>query len=420
VQKAVLVVDPRSFRRAAVCQALAARKVSLAEAPSLFQGIAALGRADFSLLLMAEGRPASMRGLCRLARKRHPGIRILVMLNADANPEAVRSGVGVAVQLCSHSLTPAQVVDAVERAQKAPAPLELDPLHTAMVQMDVERALAEEQEHPAQDDDASEPLDFAEADENVLLEGSLEGESGAALLMGLFAQEVTGRLKVEGGAAAGTYGFDGGEPVLWETTDTELFQALVRSKAIPADTVRPAVADGEMTDALVRDGVLTLGVLTRQLQEGLKERLRLLVAQKEGAYRFSEATDFLESGSLTRVNPFGIILDHHRRSMSPDRLHVVGMEMERKFIHPGAALGAAAPRLKSFAKGANVAAHIDGAHTVEQFYAATSLDLLMGALVIITMVDAQLVTLQDKAVGAALGRVALRKVLRPADPSGES
>ena len=69
----VLVVDPRSTRRTTVCQALAQQKLRHAEAPSLFQGIASLGRADFTALVVTAGRPASLRGLCRLARKRYRG-----------------------------------------------------------------------------------------------------------------------------------------------------------------------------------------------------------------------------------------------------------------------------------------------------------------------------------------------------------
>ncbi len=405
----VLVVDPRSTRRTTVCQALAQQKLRHAEAPSLFQGIASLGRADFTALVVTAGRPASLRGLCRLARKRHPAIRILVMVGEDTDRAAIQNVVGVSMEFVSWDLPPADVAVAVERACRAPAPVDVEPLRTATVQLDVERALADDAAHPPLDDLIHGVLPGDE-DDDTLLEGTLEGDSGAALLMGLFAQDATGALTVDMGPAAGTFVFLHGEPVMLQVTDAALVRALRVARKVAPDfalEVPEGLLDGELT----RTGVVTAAELLATRQELLRERLRALVAQKEGAWRLVE-TPVPADVRHAKVNPFGIILEHHKRAMTADRLHVVGMEVERKFMHPGAALGAAAPKLKPFVRGCDVASLVTGHATVEAFTAATGLDLLMGTLVVLTLLDAQLITLQDRPAATAVGRVALRKALR--------
>ncbi|MBI5497988.1 MAG: hypothetical protein HY904_23495 [Deltaproteobacteria bacterium] len=410
MNKAVLLVDTNSFRRAALAKAFAVHRVSVAEAPSLFQGIAALGRADFSVLLVGEGRPASMRGLCRLARKRHPSIHILVLQRSGGSLEAVRQATGVTLHGVDGDAAAAEVVSRVEALQKMPAPMEYDPLHTALVQVDVAAALAEEQEHPPEDEDVFAEPDLAGAapGEAPLMEGTLDNEGGAPLLMGLFAQEATGTLAVDAGPARGRYRFAAGEPVGLDEDDDALWAALLRTHRVKEGTARPAARAGGLAEALLKGGALTGDALRRHLQDELKDRLRPLVGQKEGAWRFVEAA--AAADDAPRVNPFSIILEHFRRSMSPDRLLVVGRELQGRYLVPGTALALAASKLAGFVKGADVAALINGQCTVGQFYEATRLDLLMGALVVLTLEAAQLVSMADKPQAADAPRVALARV----------
>lgn len=228
--------------------------------------------------------------------------------------------------------------------------------------------------------------------------------------MGLFAQDATGELSVDMGPAAGAYLFARGEPVSLRLSNVALTRALRQAGLVPPDFSMEA-PEGGLARALDKAGTVPLAQTQALQGELLKERLRALVAQKEGAWRLVEAPVALDPAH-PKVNPFGVILEHHKRAMTADRLHVVGMEVERRYMHPGAALPAAAARLKAFVRGADVSTLITGQSTVEEFTTATGLDMLMGTLVVLTLLDAQLITLQDKPAAKPLGRVALRKAVR--------
>ena len=95
MSKAVLIVEPNDARRAAIRQACAARGLQVLEVPEAMHGLAALGRADFGALIVAEGkRHLSLRGLVQLARKRHAGIGIFVILGNVANEAQVKGVLG--------------------------------------------------------------------------------------------------------------------------------------------------------------------------------------------------------------------------------------------------------------------------------------------------------------------------------------
>jgi hypothetical protein len=81
--------------------------------------------------------------------------------------------------------------------------------------------------------------------------------------------------------------------------------------------------------------------------------------------------------------------------MTPDRVHVIGMELEHKFMVPGPAAGVMSERLQPFLRGMRLAELADGTRDVRQFCDATSLDLMMGTLVVLTLLDGRLIRLED-------------------------
>ncbi|MEW5850237.1 MAG: DUF4388 domain-containing protein [Myxococcota bacterium] len=417
MDKVVLIVDGDAPRRAALTQVLATAGKPFALAPDIFQGIAALGRADFGALIASEGRLQSLRGLCRLARKRHASIHLFVMLKPGTTPEQVRQAVGLTVECLPPDVKPDQVGMRVLKAMAGPAPIDFDALSTAMVQMDVQMALDLESALPPSDDgdvfsDApAAPQPESPPDEPSLLEGSLDDGSGSALLMGLFAQEVTGRLDVDAGPARGVLYFVNGEPgwAVLPGGDAALFKRLVEGRLLHPNLPRPAVPEGMLMGELIRTRHLEGPAVQKFTHDLIRERLTLLTTQRTGSWRFSEERDFMQRHPLVKVNSFGVILETCRKALTPDRLLVVGSEMERQYLIPGPALASASPKLASFARGADVGAIVDGRTTAGEFYQRTGLDVLMGALVVMVLLESRLVSLADMPVTA--GQVPLAKAV---------
>jgi hypothetical protein len=91
VQKPILLVDEDDSRRRAIASALASRGVRYLDVGDAFAGMAALGRADFGCVLGMEGRRTlSLRGLCQLARKRHPDVIIFVTPKPGSEEATIR------------------------------------------------------------------------------------------------------------------------------------------------------------------------------------------------------------------------------------------------------------------------------------------------------------------------------------------
>ena len=402
-EKVVLVMDANASRRAALATALAQQGKPFAVAADLFQGIAAVGRADFGALLTSQGRLKSLRGLCRLARKRHPTLHIVVMLEEGTPAELVRSEVGLTLACLPPTAAVDLAIAEVQRMMAGPAPVDFDLLSTGLVQMDVEAALALERDAPeafGDDGDAfaaegaqPEPL----PEEPPLLEGALEDGNGAALLMSMFAQDLTGRLDVSSGPGRGSLYFVDGEPVWCDHRggDNGMFQLLVEKRCVAPSDRPTQLPEGRLVLELLTLGSLKPPDLQKVMAECIRQRVGLLTTQRTGAWRFLEDASLIPPLPLSKVNPFGVILETCRAAFTPDRLLVIGHELQKQYLLPGPALASASRKLTAFTRGIDVAAMVDGRTRGEQFFERTGLDVLMGALVVMVLMESRLITASD-------------------------
>ncbi len=236
---------------------------------------------------------------------------------------------------------------------------------------------------------------------DVFFDGHFEdvdGGAGAALLMGLFSQDLTGRLTCDDGDARGTAYLYRGEPVWADDPegDAGLYRKLVQKKFLQPDLTIESVPDGQLLGSLMQGGQLSGQQMHDFMREVVRDRVLALAVQLEGTYRFIEDKAFLDTAPLLKVNPFGLILDSRRRRLPPPALMAVSSEIERKYLVPLPALQAASEKLKPFTRGAKASDVINGAGTVKEFLEQVGLDPFMGSLVVVVMADARLVSIEDQ------------------------
>lgn len=508
MSQVVLIVEKNDRIRAAIRQQFLARNVPTYDVSDAFDAMSALGRAEFGAIVAAAGkRQLSLRGLCQLARRRHPSVHIFVIVTKQQadDVEKMEAAVGVqGLKMVPPETTTEQLADRVIDAMRTPfqpkmveatsprreqpkrpapappawsspsdegAPVATSPQPAAQLPADVppgDALPADEAFFPAAASSAPAPLDLgplpdvppdeplshpegdpvrtpaagaptmapapagpapagaAAADggipagvaidvddvgdfdidapalepltAGVVLEGSLEGNVGAALLMSLAAQQFTGSLAIDSGAALGQLFLYEGDPV-WATHpegDGHLFEQLVRKGHLPPDLQLAPVPAGQLLGHLTQTGHLTGKKIYAFMLEFVRDRVMALIGQEEGSYRFEEDPSFLEVAPLLKVNPFGLVLDSKRRTMTPDRLLTISSEMEWKYLYALPQLAPAVDELKPFTRDLNVAELIKGGRTVRSFCQKTGLDDLMGTLVVLSMVDARLVTIEEE------------------------
>lgn len=462
----VLIVDDTDRRRAALAGALRFGNRSVVEARDAFEGMAALGRADFGAIVVNEGRRLlSLRGFIQLARKRHKDVGIWVLLRAGSAPEAVHAAIGQDI----HLVTPDQPTDALvgelqdvlaARAPKpiidpavqpadpmaapirslmvagmtdvegestpgpttvsalvrasAPAPLDTpleadptetgpagagplspapsEPLPTPPAASGMPAAPGPEVQAPAAVIGHAEP-----APPSALLEGSLEQGSGASVLASLFSQELTGRLDVSGGSAPCKLWFYRGEPV-WGTPpggDADLAASLVGEGQVPAAIDWPTVPEGGLARELVRIGHLTADGMKAHMLKQVRSLVLHLSVARTGQYAFFEDLSLLQSEPLFSVNPFGLMLEARRTLVRPDRLLALASELGPEPVSASLGLSRAMPKLRPFVRGQDLGALLSEEMTAEALFDATGLDHLMGALMLITLLDARLIYVGD-------------------------
>ncbi|MDP2339903.1 MAG: hypothetical protein Q8O67_03010 [Deltaproteobacteria bacterium] len=460
MQRSILIVDEDDTRRRAIAGSLAARGQRYLDVADAFAAMAALGRADFGAVLAAEGRRTlSLRGLCQLARKRHPDIMLLVLPKPGSDVEEIRRVLELTVEMIDPELSVERLVTAmIERVDAETIDLEptqtgLDmvrhqdasipsfnpfdaptgsdplsgafdsvprvdipmlaaahgeapPVRTAPAALDLPELVLDKTEKtrpdarlpPRGSAPQSAPSTTQEAE--IHLDGHFEdvdGGAGAALLMGLFAQDMTGRLVVGEGEAEGTLYLYRGEPVWADDPagDAGLYRKLVQKSFLKPDVVVDAVAEGQLLGSLMQRGLLSGAQMHDFMREVVRDRVIGLAVQSEGTYQFNEDKAFLDTAPLLKVNPFGLILDSRRRRLPPPALMALGGEIESKYLQPQPALQAASEKLRPFVRGAKASDVIDGATTVKDFWEKVGLDPFMGTLVVVVMRDARLVTLEE-------------------------
>ncbi|MBI1948436.1 MAG: hypothetical protein HYS27_22310 [Deltaproteobacteria bacterium] len=548
MHRSTLVVDDDDARRRQVVQALSIHGLRYLDVADAFGAMAALGRADFGVVVANEGRRTlSLRGLCQLARRRHPDIVILVVHRPGSDPTAIPGILGLPVEVLPPTVGPDElaaivqgaIADAMDTARLplargstastsnelaldvdvvpiddeptvktklpvapapvaaaavdasstddaraddptvklpvAPGPVEvpqpLPPLPPVPVpavvaappaMVDVlptpvtapmpraappsAAALVAPLQEPtpaaprvmASDlptlPNAIRPLAVDEPTERMaaapsepvvpdgsaeaLLEGALDGAAGPALLMGVFAQELTGRLTVKDGPAAGTLYFYRGEPVWADDPlgDAGLHRRLVQRGRLKPDQKLDRVPQGQLLGSLVQKGVLTGQQMHEFMRELVRDFVLALANAASGAYRFDEDKKFLEVAPLLKVNPFGLILESRRRSMPPAELLSLSNDISDKFVLPQPGLISAADKIAPFVRGARLGRIVDGTRTTRHVLEATSLDAFMGTLVMITLRDAKLVSFDTVPHAATEGGVTLTEAALTDEP----
>lgn len=117
MHRSTLVVDDDDRRRRQIVQAFSQRGLRYLDVADAFGAMAALGRADFGVVVANEGRRTlSLRGLCQLARRRHPDILILVVHREGSDPAAIPEILGVPVEVLPPSTTAAELAALVSGA----------------------------------------------------------------------------------------------------------------------------------------------------------------------------------------------------------------------------------------------------------------------------------------------------------------
>jgi hypothetical protein len=440
MQRSTLVVDDDEPRRRNLVHALSRRGLRYLDVADAFGAMAALGRADFGAVVATEGRRTlSLRGLCQLARRRHPDVVILVIHREGSDPSQIPQILGTKVDVISPRASADDVAAAIENALIAPVgedvsmEFAMEP-STSITEKTVPNAVQPQQLLVDEDptvkmpvasapittpqlppdslapDEPTERVERAQIPSPIsipaivdldapLLEGLLDGGSGPALLLGVFTQELTGRLVVKDGPAAGTLYFYRGEPVWADDPlgDAGLHRRLVQKGRIRPDARIEAVAQGQLLGSLVQKGTLTGQQMHDFMRELVRDFVLTLCTAGSGAYRFEEDRKFLDVAPLLRVNPFGLVLESRRKSISPAQLLQMSGEMEAKFVIPGPGLGKSTDKLAPFVRGARLDHVIDGTKTVRAVLEYTSLDQFMGTLVMLSLKDTKLVSLSDEA-----------------------
>lgn len=474
VQKPILVVDEDDGRRRAIAQALAGRGLRYLDVGDAFAGMAALGRADFGCVLGMEGRRTlSLRGLCQLARKRHPDIIIFVSPRPGSTEEGIRKVLELPFFLLEANASAERLVtDLVTRIQAIDEPTQVNgiaiPVARAPRVTDVdgvnEADLFGEGSIPVDGFDELNPfempstadanavfdsppstsppmeipllgqqtalttpslpapmtdpvtpmpalpriptpqggtvLSIAPAPAQLVVDGhfeDLDGGAGAAFMMSLFAQELTGRLDVDDGDACGALFLYRGESVWAEDPqgDAGLYRKLVQKGLLKPDEAVAPVDEGGLLGSLMQAGQLTSPQMHDFMRDLVRERIIAIATQQEGSYHFTEDKSFLDTEPLFRVNSFGLVLDSRRRALPPPALMALQSEIEDRYPIPGPGIGAADEKLTPFLRGAKASVVFDGQRTVRDTLSSVGLDPFMGTLVVVTLRDARLVTLEE-------------------------
>ncbi|MEW5853744.1 MAG: DUF4388 domain-containing protein [Myxococcota bacterium] len=385
----VLLVDERDARRGALRNALVARGVECLEFRDPFHAMGALGRADFNALVMAEGaRQLSRRGLCLLARKRHPHMRICV-LGRDSSDEArARLALGVSVVPLDGERDAEwlarRVVDEMARPELQPFDVPSTTQVAAALDMVSDEVNLE----------AAQPRAG-----RTLLMGELARGDAPAVLGALCAQELTGRLVVDSGPAEGTLFFLRGDPV-WATRpggDGAHFRLLKERGWIPATATQPMIPEGELLGALALAGVIGSQELHAFMREHVRQQVLAFLGALAGACRFVEDQAFLNVTPLLKVNAVGLMLEGRRTRMAPDALLAVAVELEEHFIIAEPGLRTVARRLAPFMRGRDVVEILGQPSTLGSFWETSGLGMLVGTLLALTLRDARLVALSSEA-----------------------
>jgi hypothetical protein len=394
VTGSVLIIDDDEARRRALVSSMKARGHGVLDVADAFAGMAALGRADFVAVFAVESsRTLSLRGLLQLARRRHPGIHLVIAVAGAGSVVSHQVRLQAALEVPLHVVV---VHDAWDR-------LVTELLATMPTVQPEENPFAQPGSDPGELVEVELDTPIGESERRFELHGSFADDvdgSGAAMLMSLLVQQLTGTLDIDVPAApddSGTLYLHRGEPVWTQPSlgDSALYRQLVRSRVLSAQTPVVAVPEGELMRSLVDAGSVTY----QDMQDFMRERTRAVVmligSTTTGTYVFREDLQLLDNEPEMRVNPFGLMVESRKRTLGPSRIMALGMEIESQYLIPGPGLGQADERLKPFFNGHQASRVVDGTATVQAFTQRVGLDLFMGTLLVLTLQATRLVSLEQ-------------------------
>lgn len=418
-----LLVDGHRHRRAALAHVLMDRGVAVLEMDDSLSALSALGRADFGVMVVAqEKRLLSLRGLCMVARKRHPHISIVVMQDPGMPDANLRETAGTAVTEVPGDQAPEVLGAAVMAALATAAPV-ADPVlatATAAPQSSAPPPPRAPADIPAAVPlpvpaavDATPPL---ESPADMVIHWAFEDAPAPAVAMALFAQELTGWMQVQqSGAADGVYYFLRGEPVGAELPDGDagLWDRLLAGGYFPPGTPRPALDEGQLLPEVAQQ--LSGDALHDFLRTTVKDLLLALLRTEAGAATFTEDRSFLDVTPLLKFNPVGLVVDACRQIFPPDAVMRESEALSGHYVHPMPGLGAASRKMEPFLRGASAAALITGQTTLLDFCTQSHLGPLMGTLMALVMARMRLVRMEEEPYVSGRSSVTLTTAL-PARP----
>lgn len=432
MDRVVLLIDGNEQRRHLMAGMMSRAGVPIVEGADTFHAMAVLGRADFAAAIVAEERRhLAMRGFMMLARKRHPDIRLVVLMGQENAQAELQKAVGVPVQ-CIHPDAPFESVMSyiISSLDRPRTPFDIP--STTMVTQAVHDAVLNDRGEPTVPDRRAPPPpepEPAQLDPTPVhtplppepapvatMEGVLDQESGSALMMGIYSQELTGRLVLDEGPAAGTLFFLRGEPVWAEDPrgDAGLFERLMAKGRIPPGVDRPEAPEGLMLSTMSQLGQLGGEVIHNAMRELVRDYVLSLCQVQRTAYRFFEDRAFLDVTPLLKVNAVGLMLEARRRSLLPEQLLAQSQEMANHHVVAAPGLATMAARLTPFTRGKDVTPLLEVGTTVEDFCRQSGLDAIMGTLVLLTLRDAKLVMLGSQNRSGLNSSVRLRAIQGPA------
>lgn len=466
----VLIVDGNSERRTQLAEECAARGGEVDACEDAFSAMNALGRGAVDVLVAHAGkRHLSLRGLLQLAKRKNHRVVLLVLADPD-DEAAVRRAMGADVlvllatrptgEIASTALpdqpAPAPAPAPPVAPEPAPAPLEsartTDPVATTELVAPPDTDLSPSDDSDGVDElmaapdtgasspgaDAFAPPPNAGAWEAGTGNHAITGEgaavveeetrtserAGAAALMDAFARELTGALRVEGERGSWALFLYSGE-VAWAHPpggDAVVHERLVKAGALPTDAAPAPMADGELLGSLLADGVVDGALAGDVMREIAQEQALVVAGAEQLTFELLEKPAYLKSPPAFRINPFALLLEARKLTMTPDEVKAEADALRGVRVRALAGVSGIAGKIAPFVRGVNLSTLLDDEPTLAELRAGAGLDELLATLLVLALTDAGLVALVTPApeVVALPSSVTARPLPEPANTGADA
>jgi hypothetical protein len=399
---------------------------------SQFEAMGMVGRAEItSVVFPVTRRVLAAKGLCQLAEREHPGVKLIAVRTADVPLQTVQGAFPdpsvVIVDGGGHESVVAEVIAALPR--QAPEKEQTD--RTELVSASIAAGI----EVPSTDSGPSVFANSEDEDDTIphvltevmpqlaatqkaaLMTGDLSSTPGIELLMTLCVRKLTGRLEIEDVA---TLYFVGGDPVwaVHRESPTAWLKELRRTGLVPAGVKVNADDESTLLDALEARELMS----SRDAEEAARELLATSVERTldagSGAFSFTETMGPPRSAQNT-MGVFEVLLVRCRRSFDMNEIRRRAKRFEGRPLFPTSALASMSPRLRPFVEGRELAELIDGRRACRELWRDIGLSPSAGALLVITLVAAHLATF-DGSPAETTGRVELTALIQRLDTDSDS